>query len=222
MRSTRSCGATQGARVPDRHACAARDRCDQCAGPPGRHCQGAGVAGAREHRHHHPHLRSPQDPAGGQSDVQGGFLGRLLQMRAIAGMAVGSNEGLGLRCLACQPHGQTPSARATNGPKTSNADKSLVALSAASPRSWPPRATCLARKASTRFAVTRGRQPHSTHVSAPATLQPPQERHDQAWVSIVVVVVLYRRPCQMRSRSRHSAPVRRGGLRRGLPTSAPS
>ena len=40
---------------------------------PGRHRQGPGVARARQHRHH-PHLRSPQDAPGGQSDFQSGVL----------------------------------------------------------------------------------------------------------------------------------------------------
>jgi len=39
------------------------------AGAPGRHCQGPGVAGAREHQHHPARL-----PAGGFADLQGGVL----------------------------------------------------------------------------------------------------------------------------------------------------
>jgi integrase len=41
---------------------------DQCAGSRGRHRQGAGVARARQHRHHSP-LRSAEDATRGQSDV---------------------------------------------------------------------------------------------------------------------------------------------------------
>ena len=48
------------ARLRDRGTCPASDCGDQCTGPPGRHRQGAGVAGAREHRDH-ADLRSPED-----------------------------------------------------------------------------------------------------------------------------------------------------------------
>jgi integrase/recombinase XerD len=62
-----------GAGFRDRGARVAGDRRDQRARSPGRHRQGAGVAGSRQHRHH-ANLRSPQDQAGGQSDLQGRLL----------------------------------------------------------------------------------------------------------------------------------------------------
>ena len=52
------------ARLPDRRACATRDRRHQRARPPGRHRQGAGMARPRQHLHH-AHLRSPAHAAGG-------------------------------------------------------------------------------------------------------------------------------------------------------------
>ena len=52
------------ARVRDRRACAARDGRHQRARSPGRHRQGAGMARARQHRHH-ADLRSPPNAAGG-------------------------------------------------------------------------------------------------------------------------------------------------------------
>ena len=63
------CGATRGAGVPDRRACAACDRRHQRARSPSRHRQGAGMARACQY-FHHAHLRSPAHAAGGQPDVQ--------------------------------------------------------------------------------------------------------------------------------------------------------
>jgi site-specific recombinase XerD len=66
-------GLLGGTWVRDRRACVARDRRDQCPRSSGRHRQGPGMARPREHRHH-PHLRSPENAAGGQPDIQGGVL----------------------------------------------------------------------------------------------------------------------------------------------------
>ena len=66
--------------VPDRRACATRDRRHQRARSPGRHRQGAGMARPRQHLHH-AHLRSPAHAAGGQPDVQGRILTRTLWFR---------------------------------------------------------------------------------------------------------------------------------------------
>jgi site-specific recombinase XerD len=63
----------RAARFQDPPPFAAGDGRRQCPRPPGRHRQGAGVARARQHRHH-PHLRSPEISARRQSDVRGSLL----------------------------------------------------------------------------------------------------------------------------------------------------
>jgi hypothetical protein len=62
-----------GSGFRDRRACAAGDRRHQCARPPGRHRQSAGVARPHQYRHN-PHLRSSQDAARRQPDIQGRVL----------------------------------------------------------------------------------------------------------------------------------------------------
>ena len=54
----------------DRRPCAPCDGGNQRARPPGRHRQGAGMAGPCQHRHH-THLRPPMDAPRGQPHVQG-------------------------------------------------------------------------------------------------------------------------------------------------------
>jgi site-specific recombinase XerD len=57
-----------GVRQTDRRPCPAGDRRHQCARPPVRYRQGAGMARPRQHCDD-PYLRSPQVASGGQSDI---------------------------------------------------------------------------------------------------------------------------------------------------------